>query len=160
QAAHKLLGHDVAKLDDVIAKEFGLSPAHRARLANRLVLRAKSGAAAACDVDSLVADYAQELGVSIGKKRAQRASAAVDSAALDGLEARVFGKDGVLARLRDAIEPSDDGRVLDVNAARANTVDDREHDAAYFDSTRAIFDDKKHVAFTSAWAWARRDLFD
>src|SRR5262249_55477120 len=87
-------------------------------------------------------------------------SAAVDSAALDALEARVFGKDGVLARLRDAIEPSDDGRVLDVNAARANTVDDREHDAAYFDSTRAIFDDKKHVAFTSAWAWARRDLFD
>ncbi len=164
QAAHKLLGHDLGRFDDLLAKEWELPPAHRERLKNRLALRARAGGKSDGVVEELVRAYGAELGVAIEKKRAAAGGAAVDSAALDALEARVLGKDGALARaarvLRDAVEPGAvDGVVVDP-AAGGPALDDREHDEAYFQATRAVFDARKHAAFRSSWAWARRDLLD
>ena len=169
QAALRLLGAaglDRAKLDSHLEREWGLPPGHRGRLLNRLALRGREApaanrAAALELVDALVCDYSAELGVRIERAAEKSTAVAVDAGALLALEARILGKGGALdsmaEALRDVIEP---GAVrgapvaLDGPAIAA----DLEHDAAYHAAVAPIFDEKRHVAFVSSWAWARRDL--
>lgn len=120
-------------------------------------------------IDAIVQAYARELALSLQKPGAAGALvAAVDSAALDALEDHLLGEEGILAKtaryLTDelgidtlaplaVLAPSSDP------AAARLALYDKEHGAAYEAAIRPLFDAKKHVAFTSAWAWVKRDVF-
>ncbi len=117
-------------------------------------------------IDAAVALHGQHTGAQLAPVSAQSTGgAAVDSAALDALEARVFGADGALVRagttlLRaaglDAV-PSIEQAVTDERHARLDAVE-REHDEAYLALTRGAFSADKHMALTSEPVWLRRDL--
>ncbi len=118
-------------------------------------------------LDSAVQRYAKSAGVTLGTIARSTATTAVDSAALSALEARVLGPDGVLAatarQLADSVGL--DWRRGDRPAANSDSAEhqrlalyDSEHGAAYAEAITPCFDAKKHVAFTSAWAWVKRDL--
>ena len=119
-------------------------------------------------LDHVVSHYARESGVSLSKASATVAtSRSVDSAALVDLESRIIGANGMLARTSDFIAeqlgiakdpghrtpPESEGET----AERLGHYT-REHGAAYEAMIAPHFDASKHVAFTSSWAWAKRDV--
>ncbi|MFO0562784.1 MAG: DUF1729 domain-containing protein [Polyangiales bacterium] len=120
-------------------------------------------------IDAIVSAHGALTGASLAPVSARGAgSVAVDSAALDALEARVFGADGALARagatlLRAAgIEPTDTIEPAAIDPVRAQLdAIEREHgrhDEPYLTLTRPVFSADKHMALTSEPVWLRRDL--
>ncbi|MBI1944153.1 MAG: DUF1729 domain-containing protein [Deltaproteobacteria bacterium] len=171
QALQRLFGAaglDVAKVHEHLEREWALPRPHRELLLNRLALAARveqpaaDRAAAHVVIDRAVSAYGVELGVTVARATATRPVAAVDSAALDDLEDRLLGKDGALADAARAllrhVDPAAVARTAAV--APATTPADPEHDEAYRAAVAPIFDERLHVAFTSAWAWVRRDRLD
>ncbi|MCC6811227.1 MAG: DUF1729 domain-containing protein [Deltaproteobacteria bacterium] len=181
----------LAKKDvtDYLAQTWGLGAGRTQAILSRIALNARDGDSARGGplagvpakglndrtralawIDDVVAAYGRELAISLQKPSAGGAAAGaavIDSAALDALEAKIFGNDGVLAQttrfLNDAIG-------VDVLAPLAVTAPerdaaaerlalyDKEHGPAYEAAIKPIFDAQKHVAFTSAWAWVKRDV--
>lgn len=175
QALARLLGGaglDSARLHEHLEREWALPQGHRERVLNRLALAARKETPASdraqglALVERVVGAYGVELGVGIARAQAATAATAVDSAALLELEARVLGKDGALADAARALLQHADPAALALPAVATNMaaaaadphVD--EHDEAYRAAVAPIFDEKRHVAFTSAWAWVRRDGLD
>ena len=161
-------GLDSARLHEHLEREWALPPGHRERVLNRLALAARKEAPASDRalglllVERVVGAYGAELGVGIARAQAAVAGVAVDSAALQALEERVLGRDGALANAARALLQHADPSSLALPAAAPPTaapVAD-EHDEAYRAAVAPIFDEKRHVAFTSAWAWVRRDRLD
>jgi fatty acid synthase len=114
-------------------------------------------------LDEVVSAYARELGISLSKP-IEHVAVKVDSAAIEALEARLLS---VLTSTADHLHEA-----LGIDTKEARTVDapvedtaakrlalyEREHGPAYEAAIRPCFDAKKHVAFTSAWAWIKRDV--
>jgi len=120
-------------------------------------------------IDAIVSMHGSLTGAALVPVSVHRAgSVPVDSAALDALEARVFGADGALARagatlLRAAgIEAHTTIEPAPIDTARAQLeAIEREHgtsDEPYLTLTRPVFSADKHMALTSEPVWLRRDL--
>ena len=128
-------------------------------------------------LDALTAELGQQLAVTIAPLAAAGGAgggAAVDAAVVADLERRILGPDGALMHgVRDAAERLGvriDGGSDEVDAKQAadalelDTLRDRdqllaaEHGAEWLDRIAPVFAAERHVAFTSPWAWARRDL--
>lgn len=179
-------GVDRREVERYLEETWRLSGGARVAVLNRLVLAARDGdsaaggplsmhapgrlsdrAAAHAWLDALVAAYGEERGVRLEKPAAEVASVAVDGAALSELEDRILGERGVLARANRFLAKElgiDTGAGREVlpeaehEAERRLSLYEDEHGEGYLDAIAPRFDAKKHVAFTSAWAWARRDV--
>lgn len=171
QALQRALGGaglDTAKVHEHLERQWGLTQGHRERVINRLALAVRGAqpvserSAALAVVDQVATAYGVELGTPLGRVTAAKAGATVDSAALGELEERVLGKDGALAEAARALlrHVDPDASSLHPVAPPAAASDSAEHDEAYAAAVAPIFDEKHHVAFTSAWAWVRRDRHD
>lgn len=119
-------------------------------------------------LDRVVQSYGAQHGLPLGKRVAQTGAAVVDGAALQDLEDRLWGPQGVLTRTADALgeglgRDTHPGQPVPMPAtdpsAEALKLYQGEHGDTYLRAVTPIFDADKHVAFTSAWAWARRDLW-
>ena len=121
-------------------------------------------------LDAVCTSLASQLGISLAPLAvAGGGGSAVDAAVVAELEDRILGSDGVLMRgLRDMAEQlghpvpgaavtieeeADDGK-----AARAAATIQAEHGERWAELIAPRFSAKQHVALTSAWAWAQRDL--
>ncbi|MCC7070362.1 MAG: DUF1729 domain-containing protein [Deltaproteobacteria bacterium] len=168
QRALGAAGLGAAQVHEHLEREWGLARGHRERVLNRLALAARAvpamseRALALAFVDQVATAYGDELGTGLARVTAAPVGAAVDSAALDELERRVLGKSGALADAARAILRHVDPELIALPsvAARAAAPDDDEHDAAYRAAIAPVFDEQHHVAFTSSWAWVRRDRHD
>lgn len=188
QAVAKTLGAARFGKNEVVeyvSRAWGLGPGRALGVALRIPLAARDGASprggalspapagaiadkggAEAWLDALVTAYGNEHGLNLQKPSAAvpGAAAQVDAGALLELEEKLFGKDGALARAAKALRPGADERAevavdAQAEAARARLAAyEREHGEAYEAATAAQFDPHKHVAFTSSWTWARRDV--
>ncbi len=173
-------------LESVLESDFGLPAGLRASALSTLCLETRSGqsgrggdvgrltdlapatrTAAMADLDRLAGVLSTDLGLAIGRQVATAgAASAVDAAVVAELEDRVLGPDGVLMQqARDLAERL--GHPLEAPApdsAAAQALSDRvdawqaEHGEGYEAGIGAVFDPRRHVAFTSSWAQARRDM--
>lgn len=119
-------------------------------------------------VDEAVAAVAKGRGVAVGRRDAAASGgAAADPAALLALEQRILGPGGALGKVATALSeglglklerPGWTAPTARVEAEDRYNAIVAEHGAAYVELIQPLFDARKHVAFSSAWAWARRDL--
>ncbi|MCC6620734.1 MAG: DUF1729 domain-containing protein [Deltaproteobacteria bacterium] len=105
----------------------------------------------------------QRRGTTYGKlgQAAATATAAADPAALRALEERLFGPRGLLTRAADALRgEAQIAADAPVGADLATRLADLEGELGQevLEATRPLFDARRHVAFTSSWASAHRDL--
>jgi enoyl reductase-like protein/3-oxoacyl-ACP reductase-like protein/3-oxoacyl-(acyl-carrier-protein) synthase/acyl dehydratase len=126
------------------------------------------------ELDAALDTLAGALGGTLGTPLAPLTVAggggsAVDAAVVDELQDKILGADGVLMRgIKDMAEqlghpfapgltaPNDDPAAAKA-AAQAATLHD-EHGAEWADQIAPRFTAAKHVALTSSWAWAQRDV--
>ncbi len=164
---------------DYLASHYSVGPGRIAALLLRVPLDARDGnslrggplsahpakvtdrATAETWLAAVVASYEKETGLSLARASENAAGgAAVDPAALQALEARLFGAEGALGRAAKEFARAA-GLELNVGApvaAPSASLPSAERDEAYEQATAPRFDADKHVAFTSHWAWARRDV--
>jgi enoyl reductase-like protein/3-oxoacyl-ACP reductase-like protein/3-oxoacyl-(acyl-carrier-protein) synthase/acyl dehydratase len=148
--------HQIAVLHDVALSARGLGtplPEVRDRA---------TGVAA---IEDVAARYAARQGFALSSAAATGGGELVDAAAVAALQAEVEGRLEAGGRaLAQAFGV--DLRPTPVAAAPATSpasevlFDEIEHGDGYADVLVPQFDSHKHVAFTSAWAWGRRDLLD
>ncbi|WP_445162319.1 fatty acid synthase subunit beta domain-containing protein [Mycobacterium sp. Dal123C01] len=122
-------------------------------------------------IDSAVGAYGREVGLTFNKRAVAGAGpdTQVDAAALGALSDRLFGREGVLTKTAELWQTQTDadvyaGRVVVGSPATAGdsarlAAYEREHSAEYEAAIAAHFDEDKHLAFTSSWAWVRRDVY-
>ena len=119
-------------------------------------------------LDQVVQYLGSQAGLTLPKRAAGAGGghASVDAAVVRELEDKILGRDGVLmqtarglaTRLGHPLEASKIGlseaseEVLRLDGMIA------EHSKAYEELIQPVFSLKKHVAFTSIWAWAQRDV--
>ncbi len=177
-------------LESHLVQAFGLGPGRTASILNRLLLASRVGdsarggplsltaapasadrSAALAWVSGAVEAYARDAGIALSRPALPGASAAVDSAALDALSARLLGPDGILARtasgllgeLGQPLGGSLVGPELPNVERERLALYDAEHDqdaSAYTTLIQPVFDAEKHAPFASSWAWRRRDVLE
>ena len=125
-------------------------------------------ASAESAIEGAVAQVAKQTGQQLGRQAAAGTSAAVDATVVNELREAVLGADGALmtvartigTHLGHAEGPAPlVSPTVDVDRARLATLD-AEYGADHADRVKGVFDSARHVAFTSWWAWARRDAAD
>ena len=119
-------------------------------------------------LDEAVGAVAKVRGVAVGRRDAAAAGgASADPAALLALEQKILGVDGALGRVATALSeglglklarPGLSAPTPKIEAEERYAAIVAEHGAAYVELIQPLFDARKHVAFSSSWAWARRDL--
>ncbi|MFZ4735428.1 MAG: fatty acid synthase subunit beta domain-containing protein [Bradymonadia bacterium] len=166
---------------------YGLGPGLRDHFSVSLALESRDGASTrggalgglagkvatrAAEVEALLDEHVgalgQRLGLTLGRRVEHAASSAVDSAALNALEARIFGPQGALTGL--SLDLAERLRALADAPVADRVVDPRDELATRFEglvaelgpeweaATRGAFDARKHVVFAAAWASAQRDV--
>lgn len=114
-------------------------------------------------VDAALALVAGDAGTNLPTPGAAEGGATVDAAAVDALEQRIAGPDGLLAAtardLLARIAPTDDEPEADDLTAtdRLGALDD-EHGGRRAAAVAPRFDPRRHVVFRSWWATARHDV--
>ncbi|MEO1271531.1 MAG: hypothetical protein AAFX99_25845, partial [Myxococcota bacterium] len=117
-------------------------------------------------LDAAVGHLAAAQGLSLPKRSAATSGAgqAVDAAAVQALEDRILGPQGVLGRLTRSLQadlgleaPTPDPFTHDPKTDRLAHLE-AELGAAFERRTAPRFEADKHVAFTSVWAFAQRDV--
>jgi 3-oxoacyl-ACP reductase-like protein/enoyl reductase-like protein/3-oxoacyl-(acyl-carrier-protein) synthase len=166
---------------------YGLGPGLRDHFAVSLALESREGASTrggvlgglagkvatrASEVEALLDEHVgalgQRLGLTLGRRVEHTAATAVDSAALNALDARIFGPQGALTGL--SLDLAERLRAL-ADAPQTDAVADPRDDLAvrfealvaelgpeWEAATRGTFDAHKHVVFAAAWASAQRDV--
>lgn len=117
-------------------------------------------------LDKIVTLVGQTLQLPLARRTQQSVTgAAVDAAVVRELEDRILGPQGVLMnnarQLAQALgHKLDEGPGLPEKDEQAERLAlwEAEHGAEYESMIQPRFDAQKHVAFTSSWAWAQRDL--
>jgi len=188
EALRTVLGRTGLKLADVnghLAETFGLGPGLLHAAAVTLALETRSGDSVRggalgrvagevprdrAGADALLNQVAAVLGERIGHPLSPRsasasAGSAVDAAVVRDLEARILGRDGALGRVADALDGAlGRDRTLPVDDVIAPAVDpllataEREYGRDHLAMIQPRFEPQRHAAFTSAWAWAQRDV--
>ncbi|MCO4761193.1 MAG: DUF1729 domain-containing protein [Myxococcales bacterium] len=167
----------------ILAQRFGLGDGLVAAALNTLCLvdrageSARGGAFVALDVATSPADVtpvldtlASHLSSAIGSpispvdQVAETAGAAVDAAVVQQLEDKILGPDGLLASIigdaseRLGLAAEAPGQVTQDPDADTAALLAAEHGEAWLDWVAPRFSAQQHVALTSSWAWARRDV--
>jgi fatty acid synthase len=114
-------------------------------------------------VDAALALVAADAGTALPTPGAAGGGATVDAAAVDALEQRIAGPDGLLAaHARDLlarVAPScDEPEADDTTAADRLVALDDEHGDRRAALVASRFDPRRHVVFRSWWATARHDV--
>ncbi|MDP3278560.1 MAG: DUF1729 domain-containing protein [Deltaproteobacteria bacterium] len=173
-----------AEVTDHLAQHWSLGAGHLLHLLARLALQTRTGdstrggslatvaansltdrASVLQGVDALVAEHASARGLSLAPVTSHTAGATVDSAALDALEAKILGPEGVVVRSAQAMLEAAgrldlrevQGPVITPESAALDAVL-AEHDEAYLALTKGVFSAEKCMTLTSAAVWLRRDL--
>lgn len=180
QHLHKAFGAAGLTRKDLSEPLAALSAEHQARVLAQLALRTRAGesarggmlgdapvlkdrATALGFVGRMLTEYAARHGLVLTREEVG-SSTAVDPRAVRELEDKLFGAKGVLANAAKVFAEA--AGVPLTTVVQATTDDTRarldlyesEHGAAYEKAIRPCFDALKHAQWTSAWAWARRDV--
>jgi fatty acid synthase len=169
-------GLDRGALEAHLDDRWGVPPSHRVCILHDVAVSARGlmgeepaardKKSALAWLDAVAARYAARNGLALTEKAATAAVASVDGAALVETERRLtdaltsgaraladaFGVD-----VREGHEIKADAEVSREAQVLAN---ENEHGDDYARAIAPRFAAQRHVAFTSAWAWARRDLLD
>ncbi|MCB9641763.1 MAG: DUF1729 domain-containing protein [Myxococcales bacterium] len=120
-------------------------------------------------LDEVTAKMGQAKGLTLSKQGqgGQAGGAAVDAAVVRELEDRILGAKGVLMQSARSLA-TQLGQPLAVEGQELSTpqtteqdklaIYEAEHDSEFSEWIQPRFEAKKHVAFSSPWATARRDL--
>ena len=119
-------------------------------------------------LDGVISGLNAAKGISLGKQGggSSAGGAAVDAAVVKELEEKIAGKEGALMRvaqdlathLGHELVPPGPGLTEEAPEAIRLKALVAEHSTAYEELVQPRFSAKKHVAFTSSWAWAQRDV--
>ncbi len=165
-------GLTAAALNALALEERGGDSARGEALGRLAGVVASSAADVEPVLDQVVAALAAQTGLALGPLTAGGAEgggAAVDAAVVAELEARILGPNGVLAgSVQDLSErltraqgpsaaPASDAAELATLRAQQDALHG-EHGEGWLAMVAPRFSPQQHVAFTSSWAWARRDV--
>ncbi len=175
------------EISSYLQKTFGLGDGLIDQALNLLILETREGqsnrggqlgalagkipadkASAQALLDELVALLGARLGLGLAKQNqaAGSASQAVDAAVVEELEEKILGADGVLMNVAKELALQLGHSLDDGGAELPETLEEQkrlelyesEHGKEYERLIQPRFDARKHVAFTSAWASAQRDI--
>lgn len=175
ERAFRPLGKGRKDVVDEAERVFGLGSGLRTSVELALALGVREGDSprggslgvqvsdASAAIESITADFGRSVGVPLAPIVASSGGGgAVDSEALDALEAKIFGDGGALATIASSLDEALARRPAshafpDVEETGVLQSELGEDFAKW---VTPVFDSKKHVVFAAAWASARRDIVE